>query len=63
MEFIVSILHNVVKAELTDYGAVEKRLSDLMELEEDCIVNKYIKHSINLGRTNMSSRRSSKRET
>jgi len=35
MEFIVPILHIVALTELTDFGVVEKRLKELVELEED----------------------------
>jgi hypothetical protein len=35
MEFIVPSLHIVVLAELTYCGVMEKRLSELVELEED----------------------------
>jgi hypothetical protein len=38
MEFIVPSLHIVLMAKLTYFGTVEKRLSELMELEEDCFV-------------------------
>jgi hypothetical protein len=41
MEFIVSSLCIVMLTELTDSGAVEKRLSELVELEEDHFVTGF----------------------
>jgi hypothetical protein len=44
MEFIVLILCISTMEELTDYGAVEKRLSKLMALEEDPFVVGFDQH-------------------
>jgi hypothetical protein len=38
MGFIVQCLCIVALTELTDFVAIEKRLSELVELEEDCFV-------------------------
>jgi hypothetical protein len=62
MEFIVPSLCIVAMTELTNSGAVEKRLSELMELEEDHFVTgfhqQFRKHARNLGMTDISNRRS-----
>jgi hypothetical protein len=41
MEFIVSSMRIVALTELIDYSAVEKILSELVELEEDCFVTGF----------------------
>jgi hypothetical protein len=49
MEFIVPSLCIVALTELTDSGAMEKRLSELIELEEDVLsqvsISKCRKHA------------------
>jgi hypothetical protein len=41
MEFIMSSLRIVVLTELTDSGAVERRMSGLVGLEEYCFVTEF----------------------
>jgi hypothetical protein len=38
MEFIVPSLCIVTLTEVTDFGGVDKILSELVELEEDCFI-------------------------
>jgi hypothetical protein len=44
VEFIVSSLHIVMLTELTNFGAIEKRLLELVELEEDRFIAGFHQH-------------------
>jgi hypothetical protein len=68
MEFIVPSLCIVALTELTDFGAVEKRLSELVELGRgpgllQVSINKFRKHMRKHGMTDTLNKRSFRQET
>jgi hypothetical protein len=47
MEFIVSSMDIVILIDIRDSSTVEKRLSEIVELEEECFVTRFHQQLIN----------------